>query len=175
MTTIHLPQLDSVRIASPCDASWESMRGDERVRHCDQCDLNVYNLSGMTRDEATRLVAGANGRLCVRFYQRHDGTIITRDCPVGLARVRERTAVVWRRVAAAAALVLAATPAILGRHRGNLADRQPFRAIAGWFAPPAPPPIIGRQLMGDVAMGKMVCPPGPGTTVNTTSPASEGD
>ena len=33
-TTISLPLLDSVRIATPCDARWENMCGDERKRRC---------------------------------------------------------------------------------------------------------------------------------------------
>ena len=30
-------------IALPCLTSWERMEGDERVRHCAVCNLNVYN------------------------------------------------------------------------------------------------------------------------------------
>ncbi|MCA1596938.1 MAG: hypothetical protein LC772_11015, partial [Chloroflexi bacterium] len=55
--------LGQVKIASPCSASWEEMKGDERVRFCDHCQLNVYNLSGMGRQEATRLVTGQSERL----------------------------------------------------------------------------------------------------------------
>jgi hypothetical protein len=74
------------------------MVGDERVRFCAQCELNVYNLSGMTRREAEALVAGTEGRLCVRFYRRSDGTILTRNCPIGLRAIRRRVS----RVAGAA-------------------------------------------------------------------------
>ena len=77
--------LENVRVAAPCSADWEQMRGDERARFCGQCQLNVYNLSGMTRQEAERLIASREGRLCVRFYRRADGTILTKNCPVGLA------------------------------------------------------------------------------------------
>jgi hypothetical protein len=38
----------------------------------------------MTEEEALKLVEEREGRLCVRFYQREDGTVITRDCPVGM-------------------------------------------------------------------------------------------
>ena len=44
---------------------------------------NVYNLSDMTEEEALKLVEEREGRLCVRFYQREDGTVLTSDCPVG--------------------------------------------------------------------------------------------
>ena len=44
--------LDDIQIATPCSASWDDMRGDDRVRHCGDCRMNVYNLSEMTRAEA---------------------------------------------------------------------------------------------------------------------------
>jgi hypothetical protein len=66
------------------------MNGDDRVRHCGECKLNVFNLSEMTRAEAERFIATREGRLCVRFYRRIDGTIITRDCPKGLRALTER-------------------------------------------------------------------------------------
>ena len=80
--------LNNIRIASPCSANWDEMYGNDRMRHCGQCKLNVYNLSGMTRQEAEALVTYAEGRLCVRFYRRTDGTVITENCPVGWARVK---------------------------------------------------------------------------------------
>jgi hypothetical protein len=69
------------------------MYGSDRMRFCGDCKLNVYNLSGMTRDEAESLVMNAEGRLCVRFYRRPDGTMITQNCPVGWARVKARAKV----------------------------------------------------------------------------------
>lgn len=87
--------LANVRVASPCPANWDEMLGDSRKRFCGQCKLNVYNLSGMTRTEAENLLVNAEGRLCVRFYRRADGTVLTRDCPVGwraLKRKISRTA-----------------------------------------------------------------------------------
>jgi hypothetical protein len=85
--------LNNIRIASPCSANWDEMYGNERMRFCGQCKLNVYNLSGMTREEAENLLANAEGRLCVRFYRRVDGTVITENCPVGWARVKQRARV----------------------------------------------------------------------------------
>jgi len=88
--TKYTNQLENVRVAAPCPADWEKMVGDERVRYCNKCELHVYNLSGMTRRQAEALVSNTEGRLCVRFYRRGDGTILTRNCPVGLAAVRRR-------------------------------------------------------------------------------------
>jgi hypothetical protein len=85
--------LDNIRIASPCSADWNKMYGNDRMRHCGDCKLNVYNLSGMSREAAEDLVMNAEGRLCVRFYRRQDGTIITENCPVGWAKVKARAKV----------------------------------------------------------------------------------
>lgn len=94
--------LERVRVAAPCPADWGEMRGDERVRFCDRCNLNVYNLSAMTRREAERLVLAREGRLCVRFYRRADQTVLTRNCPVGLRALKRRVSRLGSAVAAAA-------------------------------------------------------------------------
>jgi hypothetical protein len=86
----QLPLLDQVRVASPCNARWEDMTGDDKSRFCGKCEKNVYNLSAMTREEAELLVLEREGQLCARFYRRADGTMITQDCPVGVRRKRLR-------------------------------------------------------------------------------------
>jgi len=80
--------LDNIRIASPCDADWNEMRGDNRRRYCTTCQLNVYNLSEMTRTEAESFLVNSEGRVCLRTHRRADGTVITKDCPVGWARLK---------------------------------------------------------------------------------------
>lgn len=82
--------LDNIKVASPCSQDWDAMIGSERKRYCGECKLNVYNLSGMTRNEAENLIQNSEGRLCVRFYRRDDGTILTQDCPVGWRAVKVR-------------------------------------------------------------------------------------
>lgn len=84
----EFPVLDNVRVASPCSAAWDEMQGDERVRFCGHCRKHVYNLSELPRAQAEALVSAAQGELCVRFYRRRDGTLLTQDCPVGRSRLR---------------------------------------------------------------------------------------
>ena len=91
--------LSKVRVASPCPADWDSMIGDERVRFCGQCELNVFNLSAMTKAQAENLIVRTEGRLCVRFFRRTDGSILTQDCPVGLRALRQRMSRIRRAVA----------------------------------------------------------------------------
>lgn len=85
--------LNDIKVASPCSQDWEAMIGTERKRYCGECRLNVYNLSGMTRVEAENLIADAEGRLCVRFFKRADGTVLTKDCPVGWKAFKKRLSV----------------------------------------------------------------------------------
>ncbi|HUS32941.1 MAG TPA: hypothetical protein VMZ53_30775 [Kofleriaceae bacterium] len=100
-----LPVLPNIRVASPCTADWKEMAPvddvGERVRHCGSCDKNVYNLSQMTRDEAEALILAKEGRLCVRYFQRKDGTILLKDCTVGASNSKKR-----RLIAAGAAAML---------------------------------------------------------------------
>lgn len=84
--------LNQVHVASPCNESWETMPGGAQVRSCARCQHKVYNLSEMTALEAAALIEKAEGRLCVRFYRRADGTMMTKDCPVGARLKRRRMA-----------------------------------------------------------------------------------
>jgi hypothetical protein len=101
--------LSNIKIASPCSQDWNEMIGTERKRFCGECKLNVYNLSGMTRNEAEFLLLNSEGRLCVRFFKRADGTILTKDCPVGWQAVKRR---VSKTAAAAVSLLFAALGSI---------------------------------------------------------------
>ncbi|HYG82521.1 MAG TPA: carboxypeptidase-like regulatory domain-containing protein, partial [Pyrinomonadaceae bacterium] len=108
--------LERVRIASPCNVGWENMAGDDRTRFCDQCSLHVYNISRMTRDEVASLVKNAEGRICARLYRRADGTVLTRDCPVGLRAFRRRVA---KMAGAALTAVLSLCAAAAGQSKSQ--------------------------------------------------------
>jgi len=103
--------LDHIKIASPCSADWNEMRGDDRKRFCSLCELNVYNLSEMTKREAEDLVFQMEGKMCVKFYKRADGTVITQDCPVGLAKIKQK---ISRIATAAAGLVFGVIGGVWG-------------------------------------------------------------
>ena len=55
----------------------------------------------MTGEEVEDLIRRTEGRLCVRFYRRKDGTILTRNCPVGLQAVKEKVSRISTAIAAA--------------------------------------------------------------------------
>ncbi len=130
--------LNNVKIASPCSANWDEMFGNERRRFCGECKLNVYNLSEMTRFDAENLLAASEGRICVRYFQRRDGTILTADCPVGWARVKQR-------MSAAAAAVFSMIIAFLGSVAAVSLVRvslEPIRQILVSFVP-GPTNVMG--------------------------------
>jgi len=128
--------LDLIQIASPCHVDWDEMSGDDRVRHCGHCKLNVYDLSAMQRDEAEAFISSREGRTCIRFYRRPDGTVLTRDCPVGLKAVKQRFV---RAAAALAGMVVALITGTLfgGRLNGLKPDdfRSASTAFAEWIEP----------------------------------------
>jgi len=94
--------LNNVTINSPCSADWNSMIGNDQVRFCEHCNLDVHNLSRMTRSQAERLVARSNGRLCIRYH--HDPTGRPVTLPVG-----QRLHRISRRVSRIAAGAFSAT------------------------------------------------------------------
>lgn len=160
--TIHLDVLRDIHIASPCHAAWADMQGDHKRRHCSQCDLDVHNLAEMTRAEIEQLVEDHGGKLCCRIYKRTDGTILTKDCPVGLAALRAKTRRTAARVVAFASLLLSASVLYAqGREdawqQGKLVRYQPFKWAYEKLAPVHPLAPLG----GAIAIGKRCAPSTP--------------
>ena len=145
--------LQRVQVASPCPARWDEMDGDDRSRFCHQCNKHVYNFAAMSEAEANRLLEATEGGLCGRIYRRADGTILTSDCPVGVARLRRafrRTLAVCAGVALAmlsgmGVAVRAVSHGWEGEGSGSwLAETQPVRTLVRWSKSPAPVvPFIG--------------------------------
>lgn len=145
-----LPLLDQVRVASPCKAEWNEMLGDERVRFCLGCEKNVYNLSSMQKEDAEALLRERLGNeLCVRFYQRADGTILTQDCPEGVKKKRRKKLVL--AVAGAGAMAAAAATMFV---RGTRCTTGQGVATAGSAVyVPTEAPMMGEptEVKGDIA------------------------
>jgi hypothetical protein len=112
------------------------MAGDERVRHCAACDLNVYNVARMTRDEIRDLLVRTEGRLCVRLYRRSDGTLLTSDCPSGLRRLQ-------RRVSRWTAAAVAALVTVSSWATGCASDRSRIRLDVEQVTIPQQPAFTG--------------------------------
>src|SRR5829696_9195067 len=61
--------IDSIEVKKACSEDWDAMTGNERVRFCSHCALEVNNLSALTRKQAMRLVRESGGRICVRYVK----------------------------------------------------------------------------------------------------------
>lgn len=85
-------KLFAIPLQFNCPARWNDMKGDDRVRACAACKKNVYNISKLKKQEAIELISKNEGDMCIRFYQRRDGTVITRDCTtiLGMWRLRRK-------------------------------------------------------------------------------------
>lgn len=174
MADLSLDILNSVSIASPCTAPWEEMAGDDKIRHCSRCGLNVHNFEAMTRDEVERVLRmkldDPSVRVCARLYRRADGTILMQDCPRGLAAARARVRKSVARIAAALGLLTAAgaaayaakpSPWVPTRVRGA----QPFAWIASKLVPGSRaqmPPGMQPRVAGDICIPRTP-PPAPST------------
>jgi hypothetical protein len=155
--------LDEVRVATPCPVSWDEMIGTNRARYCHHCRLNVYNLSSMSREDAETLIQGREGRLCVRFFRRADGTMITQDCPVGLRGARWAMHRGWVLLTASLATVLGVFVGVAAVAPVEPRGPSLRRSILDMFGP-SPGPVEARPsghepprecVMGDV----LVLPP----------------
>ncbi len=143
--------LKQIQVPEPCGEDWDAMDGDARRRFCAGCGCHVHDLSAMTGAEAQRLLDRADGRLCVRFQTRPDGTPLTQE-GASTRAVRGR----WpRRFTAAASRTLALLVAGLGLTAAWGADRAPHKAPhAVSKAPPVTP--AGKRL--HALMGKVAFP-----------------
>ena len=128
-----------ITIENPCTESWEDMSGNERIRHCAQCDRNVFNIASLDAQEAVDLIRQTEGSICARVFRRPDGTVVTGSCTKTQSGTNEPSVTRSAQfsisslllVILGAAALFAATPVV-----GRLI--RPF--ISSWFDRPAPTP-----------------------------------
>ncbi len=161
-------KLETLTVASPCSAKWDEMTGDDRARFCGKCEKNVYNLSAMSAPEAEALLREKEGDVCVRFFQRADGTVMTADCPIGVRRKRVRRLAVL----ATAGGALSAVAAMMVPHATMGACKPPHRDLTTNGEGPVgvtQPPSDAVPMMGSavpmpppppVRMGRVATPHG---------------
>jgi hypothetical protein len=125
--------------------------------------LSVFNVANMSSEEALDLIAAhqeSGDRLCAALYRRQDGTLITRDCPVGRARIRARLVGVVSRVAAGVLLAGSVGMAFAAKAGGAWQPRartlQPFTKGSDWLSEQAArfgaAPGQTCVIMGDIAL-----------------------
>jgi hypothetical protein len=72
--------------ASECPVKWDEMVGKTRVRFCEKCEQQVYDLSKLDQAEAEELIVKREGKSDLTYYRRADGKWQIKDCPVGAAK-----------------------------------------------------------------------------------------
>ena len=135
--------LKNLTIASPCNADWNSMTGNDQVRFCEHCSFEVHNLSSMTRNQAERLVSRSNGRLCVQYIQDPNGGPVTMPVAQKLHHINRRISQI---AAGAFTAALSVTSAIAQESTG-------VRGGGGDIPPAAQPMVrwaLGASVVGTV-------------------------
>jgi len=166
-------ELDALDVQTPCDVPWETMAGDNRVRFCGHCRQNVYNVEALPRAEAVRLIAAREGRLCVRFHRRSDGTVVTADCWARLRAARRKGALTFVAllIFVGAAQVFAIV-AGLARLKRLTDGRSPPASSLPLWEEPRMMGMIGRQPEADAwrttgRLPRRASAPSPGAPVLT--------
>lgn len=72
--------------STPCSSVWENPDCKERFSYCQQCQLQVYDFTGMEPPEAEALILKRENRKNALLFQRADGKFLTTNCPVGVKK-----------------------------------------------------------------------------------------
>jgi len=129
-------------IETPCPTSWDKMEGTSKVRFCNLCSLNVYNIADMTDSEAeATLSAGvAAGKICAVLYRRPDGTITTDNCPRSLRKIRDASRWLKMKIVAATALLLAVFSPAQAQYQKSNSSADSSKKIEKPASPQSQPP-----------------------------------
>jgi len=151
-----------LKVASPCNADWDKMSGDEAIRHCKQCDKNVYHLSHMSNEQVESLLERADEQPCVRFYERPDGSVLLGDCPVGNKKTRRKRTAIGVGAAMLSAVGLAIFPGIVPTSWTSDKSEQEHHSeqIMGMMAVEKPEPKPEQQpppvMMGGISKHEVI-------------------
>jgi hypothetical protein len=78
--------VSNYRKALKCGVGWDEMERGERVRFCNACKLQVYDLNKMAMPEVEELIFQRENKKEFVLYKRPDGKFLTRNCPVAIKR-----------------------------------------------------------------------------------------
>ncbi len=90
------------RISQPCSQDWRAMSGDNKLRYCEHCQLNVHNLDAMSLAEQEVLLAQRGTRHCIAYV----GTDRSIRVRTGTWLLIQRLLRPWRAALALVAFVL---------------------------------------------------------------------
>lgn len=174
------------QLSFACPIPWAEMHGDERERYCRTCARHVVNLSALTEEQRSALLAKVQAErtpLCVSYYRRISGEFVSAEKPLRPAESRAAVQFgVTALSAAALALVAQQAPAI------GVAVQRAQHATSGAYVDLRDQAIasvretlstIGKRYGGTphepepvIMLGGMIClPPPPVTVPAATVPA----
>ena len=175
--------VDRVEIQTPCDVAWDSMYGDDQVRHCGRCRQNVYNVAALPRADALRLIASRE-RVCLRIYRRPDGTVVTADCWSRLRAARRRgiwafagmlVVVGWAQLAAIFVGLAGLRSCAGGGTMGAPVPTRPATELVGEPSPPPPVPLTGHTVTMGGPRIAVDAEPKPGSKTRRPRPHHQSD
>lgn len=81
----NLRELDpemSFTMKFACAMKWDEMQetDDPRCKHCERCDLHVFDLVGLNPTEISELVRKNGGEICGQAHVRNDNTLNFDPC-----------------------------------------------------------------------------------------------
>ncbi len=144
---------DELPIPEPCHADWEAMEPRERARFCRECGIEVTDVTAHTEAEARAFAARPReGRVCVSYVVRRDGSIRLADTPDVPARSlirRSRTLLAAASLALTACSPVAEAADVLHGVAARfdlppLRRREPEVRLAGAMPVPQTPPDAGQ-------------------------------
>ena len=151
-----------IEIKTPCTADWDSMIGDDRIRFCEHCNLNVNDLSQLTPKRVRRLVTKSNSRLCIRYQKRRDGSPIIKAVPAKFHNIGRRASKI---AAGAFTATLSISSVVAHSAPGSLRHEHVFASQQiGW---PLEPLTFGSSIKGKVTDTTGAAIQGAGITLGT--------
>ncbi|MCA9693668.1 MAG: hypothetical protein KC636_29005, partial [Myxococcales bacterium] len=77
----RIPGRVQVGLALSCPVAWDSMRPvADGVRHCQRCDADVHDLTGLTKAALVARVLEHRASLCGQVVAREDGRVVFGEC-----------------------------------------------------------------------------------------------
>ncbi len=148
-------RLDRMQVQTPCEMDWELMAGDKKVRYCDLCQRNVYNLVQLTRVEIDKIWETEPERVCARIMKDDAGRLVTRETDATAAKTKSYQFSTFFLLAlmTSCAPLAAVSPALY---------RSARTYFNSWFEEPKTSnPVMGKMIMGDVYVAPISNPNSP--------------
>ena len=73
-----MQEVPAPHVFNPCPKDWQTMRGDDKRRFCEGCQLHVHNLSTASDRERADVLGSAKkgAQVCVTYVGERDGMML---------------------------------------------------------------------------------------------------